>query len=580
MLFHGAKMSSIKALEKAGFLALERREIFRRPDIPDYGEPMLDVLNNAQKEAYEAIKELLSIGRAKAALLYGVTGSGKTAVYIKLIFDVLASGRKALVLVPEIALTPQMVSTFVRHFGSTVAVLHSSLSIGERYDEWRRISKGAVDVVVGTRSAVFAPIDRLGLLIIDEEQENTYKSENAPRYHARDIGKYLCVQSNALLLLGSATPAVESMYHARNGRYLLVRMDSRFNERKLPDVILADMKQELRAGNGSAVSSVLKEEIQKNLDAGQQSILFINRRGASSIIACPECGHLFSCPECSVNLTYHSANKRLMCHYCGYSVKIDSLCPQCGGLLKHIGFGTQKVEEEIAELFPGIGVLRMDTDTVTATHSHESILSEFAQKRIPILIGTQMVTKGLNFENVTLVGVISADQALYASDYRAQERTFSLITQVVGRSGRGSKAGRAVIQTFTPDNEVIKFAAAQNYDAFYEREIMIRELLRSPPVADLYCVNASGHDEQLVLLCCYEIKSALEAALRTQKDASILGPAPASVVKVKNRYRYRVLISCQPGPHIRALLAGAIKTFSADKRFRSLTIFGDHNPSD
>jgi primosomal protein N' (replication factor Y) len=578
--FTGAKTASIRALEKAGLVAVKKREIFRKPEIRDFGEKLIENLNESQTRVYDEIGRQLESGKAGAVLLYGVTGSGKTAVYIKLISDVIKKGRKAIVLVPEIALTPQLVSVFVRHFGQTVAVLHSSLSIGERYDEWRRIAGGSVDVVVGTRSAVFAPIDHLGLLIIDEEQEHTYKSERAPRYHARDVAKFLCVHNEALLLLGSATPSVESMYYASTGKYALCRMDSRYNEMKLPDVMVADMKKELREGGGGVIGSVLKNELQKNLNCGEQSILFINRRGTNSIITCPECGYLFSCPECSVNLTYHSVNKRVMCHYCGYSEKAGDLCPKCGGFLKYIGYGTQKVESELRELFPEIGLLRMDADTVTAMNSHETILTEFAEKKVPVLIGTQMVTKGLNFDNVTLVGVISADQSLYAGDYRAHERTFSLITQVVGRSGRGSKSGRAVIQTFTPENEVIKLASRQDYDAFFRREIMIRRILRQPPATELYCLTASGFDEQLVLLCCYEMKKALESALRSQSGVTVLGPAPASVLKVKNRYRYRIFISCQHEQRVRALVAGAVKTFGSDKRFRGVTIFGDHNPQD
>jgi primosomal protein N' (replication factor Y) len=327
-----------------------------------------------------------------------------------------------------------------------VPVLHSSLSVGERYDEWTRKNSGLVAGAVGTRSAVFAPLERLRLLIIDEEQEHTYKSESAPRYHARDVAKYLCVEAGALLLLGSATPSVESMHSALSGKYHLFRMTERFNTRPLPEVIITDMKAELKNGNGTDLSSVLKAELDKNLEAGEQSILFINRRGASSVVACPECGFVYSCPRCSAHPTYHSANRRMMCHYCGFSVPTDGDCPRCGGRLCFSGAGTQKVEAELGQLFPGVKILRMDTDTVGASRSHEAILREFEKENVPILIGTQMIAKGLNFENVTLVGVISADQALYSGDYRSRERTFSLITQVVGRAGRGSKPGRAVIQ--------------------------------------------------------------------------------------------------------------------------------------
>jgi primosomal protein N' (replication factor Y) len=578
--FTGAGRSSLKALEKAGYIRIEKREVFRRPLHSDSSAPLIEQLNSEQTKAYEGIKKLMQSDAANAALLYGVTGSGKTAVYIKLLSDIISEGKDAIVLVPEIALTPQLVATFTRHFGDKIAVLHSSLTMGERYDEWKRVKTGIVNIVVGTRSAVFAPVKNLGLIIIDEEQESTYKSENPPRYHSRDIAKYLCVQNNALLLMGSATPAIESMYSVQAGKYHLFTLRGRFNEMAMPKVIISDMKAELREGKGAVIGSDLKHELEENIKNGSQSILFINRRGTSSIITCPECTHLYTCPDCSVRLTYHSANRRLMCHYCGHSERIGERCPKCGGLLKFIGIGTQKVEEEIENLFQGTQILRMDTDTITASRSHETILKEFSEKKIPILIGTQMVTKGLNFENVTLVGVINADQSLYASDYRAHERTFSLITQVVGRSGRGSRPGRAVIQTFTPENEVIKYAAAQDYDGFYEREIAIRRMTGSPPFTQLYCLSVSGLDEQLVLLCCRELKSALINSLKDIKDLSVLGPAPAPVVKVKNRFRYRVFVRCRPGKRVRAVIAAAIKKFNMDKRYRKVSVFGDVNPLD
>lgn len=577
--FTGASMQSVRALEKRGYIELESREVFRIPNYEGNEVTPIRELNEQQTEVYEDLKEMLEEGKASAALLYGVTGSGKTAVYIKLIARTIELGRQAIVMVPEIALTPQLMATFRGHFGERVAVLHSSLSIGERYDEWKRIKSGLVDVVVGTRSAVFAPVERLGLLVMDEEQEYTYKSENNPRYHARDVAKFVCVQENALLLLGSATPSVESMYGAKSGRYKLFRMDKRYNRRALPDVIIADMKAELRSGNGGALSSTLCAELEKNFRAGEQSILFINRRGSSAAVTCTECGNTFQCPSCSANLTYHSANNRLMCHYCGYSRAVDKDCPECGSKLQFIGLGTQRVEEELKLLYPGLEVMRMDTDTVTASRSHEVILAEFVKKKIPVLIGTQMVAKGLNLENVTLVGVISPDQMLWSGDYRAQERTFNLITQVVGRSGRGNKAGRAVIQTLTPDNEVIRYAAAQDYDSFYRGEIELRKILNLPPFAELYSIMVSGMDEARVLRCCSELKEALAKSISIE-GAQILGPASAHILKVNNRYRYRVYLRCPPGKEARALIAAAIKRYSSDKRFKGVSVFGDIDPMD
>ncbi|HHU05619.1 MAG TPA: primosomal protein N' [Clostridiales bacterium] len=577
--FTGASPQVLRNMEKAGLISIDRREVYRRPEPAEAGKIEISELTDQQQAAFEGLKELLKSAPA-AALLYGVTGSGKTAVYIRLIDEVLAAGRSALVLVPEIALTPQLVSTFTGFFGDRVAVLHSSLSMGERYDEWKRIKAGMAGVVVGTRSAVFAPLENLGLIVIDEEQEHTYKSENNPRYHARDVAKYRCVQSGALLLLSSATPSVESMHSAKTGKYSLFTLDSRYNQSALPEVIIVDMKKELRQGNGSTISSVLCAEIEKNLQNGEQTILFINRRGASNLMACPECGFVYGCPNCSVSLTYHSANKRLMCHYCGYSSPRSEECPECGGLLKYIGAGTQKVQQDIKELFPGIEVLRMDTDTVSPSASHDMLLSRFEKERIPVLVGTQMVTKGLNFENVTLVGVISADQGLYAGDYRADERTFSLITQVIGRSGRGGKAGRAVIQTFTPNNELIRLAARQDYEAFYEREIRLRRALGSPPISELFAITVSGLDEAAVLRCSTEIRSVLSSKLKGRENTRVLGPAPAGILKVNNRYRYRLIVSAQNTKELRALIADIIIKYSKDKRFRGLSIFADINPSD
>lgn len=572
--FTGASLQSVRALEKAGFITIRKKNAYKRPSFTPTDRPMLTELNREQQSAYEGLKKLMDAPSASAALLYGVTGSGKTAVYIRLISDVIRAGGQAIALVPEIALTPQLMSVFYQHFGDRVAVLHSSLTVRERYDEWRRIKNGEVDVAVGTRSAVFAPMRRLRLLIIDEEQEYTYKSENAPRYHARDVAKYRCVESGALLLLGSATPSLESMYSAVTGKYSLFRMESRYNTRPLPRVMIADMKQELKDGNGSDISRMLLGELKENLDRGEQSILLINRRGSSSAVTCPQCGYVFSCPRCSAKLTYHSANGRMMCHYCGYSEKAHSACPSCGGLLSYSGAGTQKIESELKQLLNGVELLRMDTDTVSASSTHESMLRRFEKERVPILIGTQMVAKGLDFDNVTLVGVINADQSLYSGDYRAGERTFSLITQVVGRSGRGGKEGRAVIQTLTPTNPVILCAAQQDYDKFYESEIQLRHILRAPPIMELYSITVSGADERRVLECAGELASSLERST----SARVLGPAPVSVVKINNRYRYRVMINAAPSAEIRAITAAAIKKYSADRRFKELLLHGDVNP--
>ncbi len=579
LLHTGAKRPALKALEKAGFVELFEREAFRRPQIHVGDTEPLPTLSAEQERAFAGIQALADSGKSGAALLFGVTGSGKTSVYIHLIDRQLRQDRGVILLVPEIALTPQMIQTFSSHFGNEVAVLHSSLPVGERYDEWKRVRAGKARVVIGTRSAVFAPVEKLGLILIDEEQEETYKSENVPRYHARDVAKYRCAKAGCLLLLGSATPDIVSMHSAMTGRYAFFELQTRYNEQDLPSVEIVDMKRELRRGNGGSISSVLRDELQANLDRGEQSILFINRRGANRLISCGECGFVYRCPRCSVSLTYHSANKRLLCHYCGYSRRPDESCPSCGGTLRYIGAGTQMVESELNELFPGREILRMDTDTVTPAGSHEKLLDRFRTEKIPIMVGTQMVTKGLNFENVTLVGVISADQSLYAGDYRAGERCFSLITQVVGRSGRGEKPGRAVIQTFTPDNEIITQAAGQDYPAFYRSEIELRKLQNTPPFSEMLSVTVSGLNEEHVYRACRMIRQRLDGLIGVA-DAQILGPAPLAVVKVNNRYRYRVMIYGREKSGLRGIIAGVVIECCRDKRFSDVSIFADNDPSD
>lgn len=579
LLHTGTKRQALKALEKAGAVELYQKEAYRRPQIHLGATDPLPVLSDEQEKAFTGIDALAEADRAGAALLFGVTGSGKTSVYIHLIDRQLRRGRAVILLVPEIALTPQMIQTFSSHFGNEVAVLHSSLSVGERYDEWKRVRTGKARVVIGTRSAVFAPAPELGLIIIDEEQEETYKSENIPRYNARDVAKYRCAKANCLLLLGSATPDIVSMYAAKTGRYAYFELSTRYNEHELPAVEIVDMKRELRRGNGGSISERLREELQTNIDRGEQSILFINRRGANRLISCGECGYVYRCPRCSVSLTYHSTNRRLRCHYCGYSRRPDEACPDCGGMLKYIGVGTQMVETELKELFPGSEVLRMDADTVAPAGSHEKLLDRFREEKIPIMVGTQMVTKGLNFENVTLVGVISADQSLYAGDYRAGERTFSLITQVVGRSGRGQKPGRAVIQTYTPDNETIVQAASQDYQAFYDSEVGLRKLQHTPPFSELLSITASGMSEEHVFRACRRIRERLDGLI-TDGSAEVLGPAPLAVVKVNNRFRYRVMIYGQANRGLRGIVAGVVMEFCRDKQFADVAIYADNDPND
>ena len=580
--YTGASSRTLKTMEKAGLIAFSEEEELRVPSLDDVEPGPEIVLNEEQQRAFEEILGRVQAEKPSVTLLHGVTGSGKTQVYLRLVQETLALGKTAMVLVPEIVLTPQMMRKFSSYFGSRVAMLHSSLKMTERYDQWKRIRRGEVDVVLGTRSALFAPLKNLGLIIMDEEQEGSYQSENVPRYDAREVAKYLCVREKAALVFGSATPTVETAWAVEQGSYQKALLRRRYNENALPEVLIADLRQEILNGNPGLISTPLRQELKKNLAAGEQSILFLNRRGSSRMLLCGECGYVPQCPRCSTAMTYHSANGRLMCHYCGHSEPAADTCPECGGWMKHVGVGTQKVEEELRELFPEAGILRMDADTTAG--GHEEILQTFERERVPILLGTQMVAKGLDFENVTLVGVLSADISLYVDNYRAAERTFSLLTQVVGRAGRGGKTGRAVIQTYTPGTDVIRCAARQDYDAFYESEIRMRRLRRYPPFADLFTVTVSGTEEGRVLRAAVSVRETLRQLCRRPELAAgepeVLGPAPAPVVKVNNRFRYRCTLVGKNDKATREMLAWLQKDFAKDSANRGMNLFVDHNAAD
>lgn len=572
--FTGASMRTLRGMEKAGLLRFFEAEKLRLPPPAEVepGPPI--VLNGEQQAAFEQLLSLTEGERAAGALLQGVTGSGKTQVYLRLVQEILSRGKTAMVLVPEIVLTPQMLEKFSSYFGEDAAMLHSGLRMTERYDQWKRIRRGEVRVVLGTRSAIFAPLKNLGIIILDEEQEGSYQSENPPRYHTRDVAKYLCARDGALLVLGSATPSVETAWAAREGQYHQALLRQRYNRQSLPQVLISDLRQEIKAGNSGLIGADLRRELERNLANHEQSILFLNRRGSSRMLLCGECGHVPECPRCSAPLTYHSANGRLMCHHCGHSQRSFEECPVCGGMMKHVGAGTQKVEEELAELFPETKVLRMDADT--AAGGHEKLLLRFEKEQIPILLGTQMVSKGLDFENVTLVGVLAADLSLYLENYRATERTFSLLTQVVGRAGRGKKNGRAVIQTYTPENDVILCAARQDYEGFYENEIRMRKLRRLPPFADLFTITVSGVDEGAVLRAAIGVRD----TLRQRGNGEVLGPAPAPVLKVNNRYRYRVLLVGRNDKKTREEIGGLLRSFSGNSANRGFNIFADCNAAE
>ena len=584
MYLTGASMTTMNRLRELGLIAITEREVFRLAVRPEVKRSETIALNHEQQSVFAGLLAQMQREKPGAALLYGVTGSGKTAVYISLIRKALEEGKTAMLLVPEIALTPQLLGKLTAHFGEKVAVLHSGLRVGERYDEWRRIRNGEASVVVGTRSAVFAPIQNPGVFIVDEEQEHTYKSENSPRYHAREIALWRGAKENALVLLGSATPSVESMYHAKCGDYSLYTLRNRYNGMALPDTQIVDLKQELRQGNTTSVSSFLEESIRDRILHRKQSILFLNRRGNSRYLVCVECGEAPECPRCSVHLTYHSVNHRLMCHYCGYSEPVVSRCPKCAGAMKPVGTGTQKIEEELRYFFPDTEVLRMDADTVSAANGHEAILERFRKEKAPILLGTQMVAKGLDFEDVTLVGVLDADMSLYVDNYRAAENTFSLLTQVVGRAGRGECAGTAVIQTMTPEHPVIKLAAQQDYDSFYDAEIRLRQLRNVPPFADIFTLTFSGLFEDAVLKGAARFRAALVSNLQKEPyntlEALVLGPAPAPVMKVNYSFRYRLTINCKNSRTIRQLLSFLLCAFAKDPQNKGVNAFADINSFD
>jgi len=559
--------------------ALERKGAVEYCDQPVLRSPFAEVssaaeeepaLSEGQQAACEALRGMLAEEKPPAALLYGVTGSGKTQVYLRLIRHVLETGRTALVLVPEISLTSQVVESFHRRFGDRVAVLHSALSLGERMDQWKRIKAGDAPIVVGTRSAVFAPLANIGLIVLDEEQEHTYKSEKSPRFHARDIARRRADRHGALLLLASATPSVESYHAAKQGRCRLVELEERFGDAMLPDVFIVDMKDPQNATAAPWMSLPLLAELHQNLERGEQSILLLNRRGYSTLVKCSSCGTVADCPHCAVALTYHAANGRLMCHYCGYIQERITICGHCGSeLVRYAGAGTQKLEEELAALLPGARVLRVDMDTTMAKFSHEKHFGAFLRREYDIMIGTQMVAKGLNFPGVTLVGVLQADQSLYGGDFRSFERSFSLFTQVVGRGGRGTLRGRAIIQTYSPENPVIRLAAMQDYPAFFADEIVSRRLHLYPPFCTMAGIGFVGEDPAVVLRGC---KAFLERfrALAAEKYAGLpvrlLGPVPAELSKAAGKYRYKLVLKCRNTAPMRALLGEVLGWFTGENK--------------
>ena len=577
--FTGVSLSVIEKLIAKGVLISFEKQVYRKPyKLSQSAVQQEIILTDEQKKAFSGLLNDYESSNGKASLLYGVTGSGKTQVFLKLVDRVANDGKGVIVMVPEIALTPQMINIFLNRYGNKIAVFHSAMSAGQRMDEWKRIKNGDALIAIGTRSAIFAPFEKLGLIIIDEEQEHTYKSEKSPRFHTRDLAKFRTAYHKGLLCLASATPSIETYTKAKQGKYSLYTLKNRYGDAKLPPVTVVDMKKEILNGNAGSISTVLYEELSSVLENGKQAIVLLNRRGHNTYISCPDCGYVATCPNCSISMTYHSANKRLMCHYCGHSIPLTNKCPECEKEhLKFLGLGTQKAEEELKLLFPKARVLRLDADSTMSRDSYSKYLTDFANGEYDILLGTQMVAKGLDFPNVTLVGVLGADGALYSEDYKSFERTFSLLTQVVGRAGRGENAGKAIIQTVNPDNSIIELAKNQDYDSFYNSEIMSRQLLTYPPYCDIcyICAQSVYRDEALSAIngIFDNIREMLNGEYKEIK-LIILGPTASAIAKVNNRYRFRLMIKCKNNKNFRSMIKKALSI----KPVKDVSITVDFNP--
>ena len=536
----------LKALEKKEYIEIIEQKVERNPFENKDIKPTTNLkLTDEQKEAFNSIYEAIINNKYKEALIYGVTGSGKTEIYLQLIGEVLKKEKTAIVLVPEISLTPQMVDRFIARFGKEkIAVLHSKLSIGERYDEWNKIKAGECKIVIGARSAIFAPVENLGLIIIDEEHDSSYKSETNPRYNAKELAGYMAKKNNIPLVLGTATPDINTYYKAQTDQIELLQLTKRANESSLPEVEIIDLRQELANGNRSILSTKLYSEIEENLKNKKQTILFLNRRGYSTFVMCRECGYTVKCKNCNITMTYHSKSNRLKCHYCGHEQKNVTECPECKSKnIKYFGTGTQRLEEEITKLFPNVSTIRMDVDTVNKKNSHEEILNKFKNENIDILIGTQMVVKGHHFPNVTLVGVIAADSSLYIEDYRANERTFQILTQVAGRAGRENLPGKVIVQTYNPENLAIECSKKQDYDMFYETEIELRKQLKYPPFCDIISIGLTDTDETKIKIVSEKLYQYINNYVKKEDlNMLIYKPLPCPIDKIKNRYRWRIIL--------------------------------------
>ena len=579
----GVTAAVVKRLIANGAAAEYDMEVLR--GVEDGSEERIDpeaaVLSDEQQKAHDAVLAQLFERKPAVFLLYGVTGSGKTSVFEKLINDTVKLGRQAMLLIPEIGLTPQILKRFRSLFGERVAVIHSGLSQGQRLDEYKRIKRGSADIVIGTRSAIFAPLDNIGLIIMDEEGERSYKSDSSPRYTTSDVAKQRCLRHGAVLLLASATPSIESYYYAEKGAYRLLTMKKRYHSSSLPEVSIVDMNLEREENNRSEFSRKLVSEVRSNLEKGEQTILLLNRRGYHTIISCCDCYQPVYCPNCSVPLTYHKKNDKLMCHYCGYVSEPVTVCPACGSEhLKSVGFGTQKLEEELSVCFPEARVLRMDADTTFSRYSYEKGFNAFRNGEYDIMIGTQMIGKGLDFPNVTLVGVLSVDKALYAGDFRSYERTFSLITQVVGRGGRGDRQGRAILQTFMPDHYIMNLAAAQDYEGFYREEIAIRRAMIFPPLCDMCIFCFTGTDEGNVKIAAdavIELMNTKLRALSPKTPVRVLGPVKASYGRIGGKYRWRIIMKCKNNAEMRGFISEVLRDSAKIREMKDVALYADMN---
>jgi len=578
----GVSTSTVKKLVTKGVIEKYTKSppLYPYVTLEQTENPMNLQLTSEQDMVYNQVVDTLKNG-VHYFLLHGVTGSGKTSVFIRLIDTVIKQNKQVILLVPEIALTPQIVEHFYRYFGSWVAVIHSELSLGQRSETWRKIDSGIVKIIIGTRSAIFAPVRNLGLVVIDEEGERTYKSDLSPHYHAISVAKKRCQYHNCPLLLASATPSIESYYYAERGFYTLLEMKHRYNQSPLPEVEVVDMQRERSVGNDGMFSEKLTLALQENLQNGNQSLLLLNRRGYHTIINCASCNQPIYCPNCSVPMTYHKVNDRLMCHYCGHTQDLMQSCPACGSKhLRQMGFGTQLVEEELQRIVPNARILRMDADTTMSRSAYEERFSAFRNGEYDIMLGTQMIGKGLDFPRVTLVGVLSVDKALYAGDFRSYERTFSLVTQVVGRSGRGTLKGRAILQTSMPDHYVIRLAAQQAYEAFYKQEIILRRQLIFPPICDIYVIGFTGMEEQSVQTASKIATQILKQEIQNQHffyPIWVLEPVPCVYGKINGKYRYQLILKCKNTKPYRDLIRTVLTKFNADKRCTRVYIYADMN---